>query len=202
MAVIAKLCCVLVIAGLAGCAQNAGLPGLGLLPSGEAATADATEAAGGHPPLPVRNTERRAQGAGGERESGTAGLLASLPNVELLTASTYAPDRTQWDDQPVAVYTRLAKKIRGCWLSPTAPKLENHAFHAEVGTSDAKTAKIIIYKKANDGQRGLQAFRIQIDSELTGSIVKAENRRLDKDLEQTFKADLARWSKGDASCRS
>lgn len=200
----ARVWCILLIAILGGCSQNAGLQQFSqLLPgTGDEAVADADiaeeETAGG-PPLPVRNARR----AGSADETKQAGLsLPNLADVKIFTASAYAPDTTQWDGRPVPVYTRLAQQIRTCWLTPGAPKLPDHGFHAEAGAGDADEAKIILYKKAEDGRRGLQAFSLTIDGKLTGSTVRAQNRKLDKKLDQAFKSDLVRWSKGDQSCAS
>jgi hypothetical protein len=200
---------VLLIALLGGCSQNAGLQKFSqLLPGGGEETAAEAETVeedpAGGPPLPERNARRAGvaeNASDGETEQ--AGLtLPNLPDVKLFTASAYAPDTTQWDEKPVLVYTRLAQQIRACWLTPGASKLPDHGFHAEVGPGDPDEAKIILYKKAEDGRRGLQAFSLTIDGKLTGSTVSARNRKLDKKLDQAFKSDLARWSKGDQNCKS
>jgi hypothetical protein len=201
--------CVLLIALLGGCSQNAGLQQFSqLLPGGGEETATEAESpeedpAGG-PPLPERNARRAGVAeSASEGETEQAGLtLPNLSDVKLFTASAHAPDTTQWDEKPVLVYTRLAQQIRACWLTPAAPKLPDHGFHAEVGPGDPDEAKIILYKKAEDGRRGLQAFSLTIDGQLTGSTVRALNRKLDNKLDQAFKSDLARWSKGDQNCKS
>jgi hypothetical protein len=201
--------CVLLIALLGGCSQNAGLQQFSqLLPGGGEETAAEAESpeedpAGG-PPLPERNARRAGVAeSASEGETEQAGLtLPNLSDVKLFTASAHAPDTTQWDEKPVLVYTRLAQQIRACWLTPAAPKLPDHGFHAEVGPGDPDEAKIILYKKAEDGRRGLQAFSLTIDGQLTGSTVRALNRKLDNKLDQAFKSDLARWSKGDQNCKS
>ncbi|MGF1620683.1 MAG: hypothetical protein ACFCUR_08725 [Rhodomicrobiaceae bacterium] len=200
---------VLLIALLGGCSQSAGLQQFSqLLPGGGEETAEETESAeedlAGGPPLPERNASRAGVAeTASDGETQQAGLtLPDLSEVKLFTASTYAPDTTQWDEKPVLVYTRLAQQIRACWLTPAAPKLPGHGFHAEVGAGDADEAKIILYKKAEDGKRGLQAYSLTIDGQLTGSTVSAQNRKLDKKLDQAFKSDLARWSRGDQSCKS
>lgn len=205
----ARFWCILLIAMLGGCSQNAGLqqfsqllPGAGDETVAEAGSAEKDPAGG--PPLPVRNARRAGVAdTASDGDTGQAGLsLPDLSDVKLFTATAYAPDTTQWDERPVPVYTRLAQQVRACWLTPGAPKLPDHGFHAEVGAGDANEAKIILYKKAEDGRRGLQAFSLQIDGKLTGSTVKAQNRKLDKKLDQAFKSDLVRWSKGDQSCTS
>jgi hypothetical protein len=201
--------CVLLIALLGGCSQNAGLQQFSqLLPGGGEETAAEAESVeedpAGGPPLPERNARRAGVAeSASEGETEQAGLtLPNLSDVKLFTASAHAPDTTQWDEKPVLVYTRLAQQIRACWLTPAAPKLPDHGFHAEVGPGDPDEAKIILYKKAEDGRRGLQAFSLTIDGQLTGSTVRALNRKLDNKLDQAFKSDLARWSKGDQNCKS
>ncbi len=205
----ATVWCVLLIALLGGCSQNAGLQQFAqLLPGGgdetAAETGSADEDPAGGPPLPERNARRAgAAETASDGEAELAGLtLPNLSEVKLFTGPTYAPDTTQWDEKPVLVYTQLAQQIRACWLTPAAPKLPDHGFHAEVGPGDPDQAKIILYKKAKDGGRGLQAFSLTIDGKLTGSTVSALNRKLDKKLDLAFKSDLARWSRGDQSCTS
>lgn len=202
------------IAALSGCAQTSGLAQLTLLSSDEEAQpeiaaqgSDSDPAEG--PPLPIRNAWRKGNDAAKLASSSSKGefkqaglTLPSLPDVKLFTATAaYAPNATQWSDPPITVYTQLAQQIHACWFTPGAPKLTNHGFHAEVAPDDASTAKIIIYQKDPNGKRGLQVFRISIDGALTGSTVTAENRRLEKSLETSFRTDLARWSKGNRDCK-
>jgi hypothetical protein len=208
MGATARLCGFLLIAALAGCAQNPGLPKLALFGSDDSGETggtiqhDEADPAGG-PPMPVRNERRRLAGKSttADGEAQPSGLsLPKLANVKVFSAVPQAPDTTQWSDKPVAVYTQLAQQIRACWLTPGAPKLVDHGFHAEVGATDADEARIILYKKDPNGKRGLQSFRILINETVTGSVVKAENRRLDKKLDQAFKTDISRWAQGQRAC--
>lgn len=215
MRAIARFCGAAFIAALAGCAQTSGIAQLsGLLGGGESEPEEAvaqtqlTVAVEGAPPLPARNERLKALGAakiaqaGGQGTKQTGGLsLPSLADVKLFSATAYPPDTTQWEKAPVAVYTDVAQQIRACWFTPGASKLTNHGFHAEVASGEANNATIIIYEKAADGKRGLQAFRVSIDGGGSGSTVRAENRKLDKTLDLSFKADLVRWSKGTMSCQ-
>lgn len=212
MAKLWGLACVLI---LSGCANLSSIPDIQLPGSGESlvdwggaddAASDEQLAGNGAPPLPQRNIART--GAGSTRHAANAsggadGPLLSLPNledVEIFTAATAEPSRiTSWDQKPVAVYTRLAKQIHSCWLNAAAPKLENHGFHAEVESGNAKKASIIIFQK-HEGRRGLQSFRIEVHGTIGGSSVEAKNRRLEKSQDLAFRADISRWAQGDYTC--
>jgi hypothetical protein len=203
-----RICCLLAVAALSGCAQSAGLLNLSVLqPSEEGTPSPSTDTPASVEnskglPLPERSARRVAQARpAAPAEPKQGGLsLAALADVKILTASTDAADTSEWEARPVVVYTQLAQQIRSCWLKPGASKLPGHGFHAEVGAGDPDQAKIILYEKAPDGKRGLQAFRLLIDGRSSGAIVKAENRKLDKKLDQTFKTDLVRWAQGKREC--
>lgn len=208
---------VLFVAALGGCAQGAGLMNLPLLQSGggadqtasaepapSAATAAVTDGKGG-PPLPERNARRVAQAQAARpaeaRQSGGLSLSA-LTDVKILSAPATVSDSSEWEGRPVAVYSQLAQQIRSCWLTPGASKLPGHGFHADVAAGDPSEAKIILYEKAPDGKRGLQAYRLVIEGRgSSNSFVKAENRKVDAKLDQSFKADLARWAGGRRECK-
>jgi hypothetical protein len=206
-----KIGVILFGAALGGCAQGPGLMNLPLLSgsgSGDTASVEpapagaaSAEVAGG-PPLPERNARRIAQAPRAEpRQSG--GLsLASLTDVKILSAPPTAADASEWEGRPVTVYSQLAQQVRACWLTPGASKLPGHGFHAEVAAGDPSEAKIILYEKAPDGKRGLQAYRLVIESRgSSSSVVKAENRKVEAKLDQSFKADLARWAGGRRECK-
>ena len=224
MRAVASLSGLMLVAALSGCASVSGLPDMSLFGGGDAeTTASAPETAGVEvaeaPPLPVRDIRKRRQAKPGTllasgprpkdekpkdeklKEEKQASLaLPSLPDVKLFTNTAYAPDQVNWDGAPVAVYTQLAQQIRACWLAPATTKLTKHGFHAEV-SPDSSNAKIVIYEKDPQGKRGVQAFRIDISGGSSGSTVHSENRRLDKTMDVAFKADLARWSKGNQGCK-
>ena len=223
---VASLFGLALLTALSACAPMSGFPDMSLFGGGNAEPTAATkpEAAGveiaAAPPMPARNLRKRqvkkpgTQLVAGPRpkeekpkeekpkeEKQTSLALPGLPDVKLFATSSYAPDSVNWDGAPVAVYTQLAQQIRACWLSPGKSKLTNHGFHAEVSPNDSSNAKIIIYEKDPQGKRGVQAFRIDISGGGSSSTVHSENRRLDKTLDVAFKADLARWSKGDQQCK-
>jgi hypothetical protein len=221
MRAVAGLVGIALVTGLGGCASMSGLPDVSVFGGGQAeAPASTPESAGvevaNAPPLPARNLNKRQPKPGKQlaaapapapapappKEEKQAALsLPSLSDVKLFNAAAYAPDQTNWEGGPIAVYTQLAQQIRLCWLMPGKTKLTNHGFHAEVSPDDSNIAKIVIFEKDPEGKRGVQAFRINITGGSGGSTVESENRRLDKSLEAAFKADLVRWSKGDPSCK-
>ncbi len=225
MRAVASLSGIALVAALSACAPMSGLPDMSLFGGGKAETAAASSpeapavAVAAAPPLPARDlrkrkSKRETQIASGPRskeekpkeekpkeEKQTSLALPGLPDVKLFANAAYAPDSVNWDGAPVAVYTQLAQQIRACWLTPGKSKLTNHGFHADVSPNDSNNAKIIIYEKDPQGKRGVQAFRIDISGGSDSSTVHSENRRLDKTMDVAFKADLARWSKGDQGCK-
>ncbi|MEJ2123295.1 MAG: hypothetical protein P8Y67_11675 [Alphaproteobacteria bacterium] len=161
--------------------------------------------------MPVRNPKkpkhakgRRRQLANGQDNTTAEGadkkrtsLLAQMNPFK--AGSAVVSDTVETSLSPTAAYTLLAQRIHSCWLTPAAPKLPNHGFHAEVAPN-SEHAKIIIYKKTANNKRGLQVYRIIINSGMTSSVF-AENRRLDAKMDASFKRDIARWLKGDSSCK-
>jgi hypothetical protein len=217
MRAVAGLVLIALVAGLSACAPMSGLPEISVFGGGQAdAPAGTPDIAGievaNAPPLPARNLHKRQPKAGtqlaaapalapAKEEKQAALSVPSLSDVKLFGAAAYAADQSNWEGGPIAVYTQLAQQIRLCWLMPGKTKLTNHGCHAEVSPDDGNAAKIVIFEKDPEGKRGVQAFRINISGGSSGSTVQSENRRLDKDMEAAFKADLVRWSKGDQSCK-
>ena len=196
----------LIAALLSGCGSLSNLPQLDLSEAGGSLTDWDSEETGSIEegmPLPVRNS-KRAGVKSAQVSQGDAAPLIALPDLSDVSAFASAPTEpsiiTQWEQKPVGVYTVLARQIYTCWLNAATPKLHNHGLHAEVASGDAAKATIIIYQKSKDGRRGLQAFRIEIHGGLSGSRVEAKNRRLEKELDFSFREDVARWSHGDQSC--
>src|SRR5690606_24726270 len=156
----------------------------------EASSADGEEGM----PLPVRNSLRAGVATASAEKSG-GGLFAlpklpQLPDVEALAAAA-APIEpssvSQWEENPVGVYTVLARQIHSCWLNPAAPKLDNHGLHAEVASGNADKATIVVYQKNEEGRRGSHVFRIDIHGEFSGSSVEAKNRKLEKKQDFSFR---------------
>jgi hypothetical protein len=215
----------IIAASLAACAQNTGISDIGLWGSSsdEAATASQTELqafnATETPPMPSRNPKKRvatpartvvaakekteAPATERKEEPENGGFtLASLAQMTFLSDSAPAEsDTVKTATSPVASYTVLAQRIRECWLAPGTSLSANHGFHADVKPGDDGAAKIIIYEKGADKKRGVSAYKIIIGSSASGSVVTTENHRLDAKLDQAFKTDLARWTKGDTACK-
>jgi hypothetical protein len=215
---------------LSGCGQMAGLGELSLLNSGAApgeAVAPpaepqlATLSPQETPPVPKRRPGKRprtppdtaAQTApepsqtaeAAKPEASSGGLsLASLGNLSLFSggAPEGGPDAVQIDKTPIDAYSLLAQRIKYCWLNPSTPRLLNHGFHAEMAPGEVKEAKMLVYEKDADGRRGVTAIRVDITSEFSGTLVSTQNLRLSKTDEAAFKADLARWARGDDRCKT
>ena len=213
----------LLAASLGGCAQTSGITGFSLLGSSsqaEAATAPAeqqtaTLTADEIPPVPTRRPGKRPRTAAAappvqasaeapaepaaQKSEGSglsfSGLFSAAPDAG-------GPDRVLIDKGPVDAYTLLAQRIKYCWLNPTTPRLPNHGFWSDLAAGEVKEAKMVVYEKDPDGRRGTSVFKIDIAAESSGSLVTAQNVRLDKTLEASFKADLARWAKGDDRCKA
>jgi hypothetical protein len=216
---------------LAGCASSSGLGGLALLGDAQTAQAApdgqvqvATLEPGETPPLPTRRPGKRPRTAKAKAappqpspppaaapKSEDSGFsIASLGQINLFSSSATpekpaepesGPDSILVSQPPLAAYSVLAQRIKYCWLNPTSPRLPNHGFHAEVAPGEVKEAKMVVYEKAPDGRRGTSVFKIDITAETDGALVSAHNVRLEKATEAGFKADLARWAKGDERCK-
>jgi hypothetical protein len=212
----------LVIVGmLGGCANSLSMPTLDVdlfEESGNASGAENVAMAPPSvpPPLPARNPKkpRTAKGRGSQmaaaqfdtpppgatRQSGKKSDGSFLSQMNPFKAGTpIVSDTVQTDLSTTAAYTVLAQQIHNCWLTPAAPKLPKHGFHAEVAPN-SQHAKIVLYKKTANNRRGLQVYRIIIDSGMTSSI-KAYNHKLSAEMDAGFKRDIARWIKGDARCK-
>jgi hypothetical protein len=154
---------------------------------------------------PATTASTTAAGDEAQPEKEESGIsLASLGNISLFSGSSSGggPDAVLIDQPPVQAYSLLAQRIKYCWLNPSSPRLPNHGFHAELPAgAEIKEAKMVVYEKDKDGRRGTTAFKVDITAESDGALVSARNVRLDKAMEAGFKADLARWSKGDERCK-
>lgn len=203
----------------------------GEAPATEAAPADAATqlaladaASGDIPPLPTRRPGKRARSPVSPEEANAPATTASTEPAQpaksegsgfslasigssLFSAAGSSPEEggpnTISIDQPViGAYSLLAQRIKYCWLNATSPRLPNHGFFAEVPAGEVRETKMIVYEKNAEGRRGTTVFRVDIAAESSGSLVTAVNSRLDKPTEAAFKADLARWAKGDDRCKS
>jgi hypothetical protein len=155
------------------------------------ASAPATTAAGAEPAQPAK-----------EESSGLS--LASLGNSLFSGSSSGAeggPDAVLIDQPVIGAYSLLAQRIKYCWLNATSPRLPNHGFFAEIPPGEVRETKMIVYEKNAEGRRGTTVFKVDITAESSGALVTAQNAHLDKPTEAAFKADLARWAKGDDRCK-
>ncbi|RIA55549.1 hypothetical protein BXY53_0616 [Dichotomicrobium thermohalophilum] len=177
---------------LAGCAQTSSMLDVttGSL-SGTQVTKDGART--GTPPLPARRKPRT------ERSDEDGGLLAALPDMDL-SAQAVAPRSIVADDTPINVYVRLARQIRRCWLGPEDPRLPGHGFRAEAKPGQTGEAEIDLYKEVPGRKYGPYAFEVKISPQGSGSLVRSTNRRLEDELANTLRADVARWVRGGTSC--
>lgn len=177
---------------MTACAQTNALLGTttGSLSSSEyAAVAQSADG----PPLP----ERREPGA--QQADAGSGLLAALPDIDI-SAEAVAPASVVASEPPVNVYTRLARQIRRCWLAPTDPKLPGHGFRAKAEPGQSGAAEIDLYEEVPGRKYGPFAFEVKISPEGTGALVRSQNRRLDDELAEALRADIARWARGTSGC--
>jgi hypothetical protein len=123
-------------------------------------------------------------------------LFASLPNFLVSQAGT--SDRASSAEDPISVYTRLARNIKGCWLLRANPSLQGHRFHADAAPDGS--AKIIIYQKAEGASLGLAAYKIHIDADGKGTEVRGETVRLPAETAEKLQNDLNAWVKGREGC--
>jgi hypothetical protein len=133
------------------------------------------------------------------------GLFASTPAAAEKTEEQQpesGPDTVHLAQAPVGAYSLLAQRIKYCWLNATSPRLPNHGFHAELAPGEIREAKMVVYEKNAEGRRGTSVFKVVITGDADGSTVSSQNVRLEKATEAGFKADLARWAKGDDRCKA
>jgi hypothetical protein len=166
------------------------------------AAARPVEVAAAQPAAPAEAPKPESSG-GFSLASLGGGLFASTPaSAEKAEEPESAPDTVHLSQAPVAAYSLLAQRIKYCWLNATSPRLPNHGFHADLAPGEIREAKMVVYEKAPDGRRGTSVFKVDITGDADGSAVSSRNVRLDKATEAGFKADLARWAKGDDRCKA
>lgn len=112
------------------------------------------------------------------------------------------PEVVSIDQPPLGAYSVLAQRIKYCWLNATSPRLPNHGFYSDIPAGEVRDAKMLVYEKDAEGRRGNTAFKVEITADSGGSLITSRNFRLDKAMEGGFKADLARWVKGDDRCKA
>lgn len=70
----------------------------------------------------------------------TAALQAPIKPSATKTGAEQSADHS---GKPAAVYSRIARGVRRCWLAPGRPLAKTHKFHAEV-TPESKGSKAVI----------------------------------------------------------
>ncbi|MFP4538616.1 MAG: hypothetical protein ACLFPA_09970 [Dichotomicrobium sp.] len=155
-----------------------------------------SDASAGSPPLPAR---RKPKADTADDSDGS--ILAALSDIDLSTQAV-APRSVTTDDTPVDVYVRVARQIRQCWLGGHDPKLPGHGFRAEAKPGASSEAEIDLYRKVEGRKLGPFAFEVKIMPEGSGSLVSSTNRRLNDELVNALRADIARWTRGRSGCTS
>jgi len=149
----------------------------------------------GHPPLPAR---RHTPSSSSTNETG---LLSALGDLEL-SAPAVAPRSVVSNDTTVDLYIRLARQVRQCWLGPGDPALPGHGFRGKAKPGGAGEAEIDIYKDVPGRKYGPHVFEVKISASAGGSRVRSTNRRVDEELANALRADVARWARGGTGCVS
>lgn len=105
-------------------------------------------------------------------------------------------------ESPEALYARIARQVKTCWLNPADPVLEDHLFHAEVpaGGRNKGAVNIAINERTKKNERGLKAFGIDLEPLANGTKIVARNHRLDYALGQKLTADVGFWAQGGTTC--
>jgi hypothetical protein len=134
--------------------------------------------------------------------SSSSSAAPSAGEAEKADATPSGPDIVSIDQPPVGAYSLLAQRIKYCWLNATKPLLPNHGFFSELPPGEVREAKMIVYEKNAEGRRGTTVFAVDIAADSGGSTITSRNVRLEKPMEAGFKADLARWVKGDERCKA
>jgi hypothetical protein len=150
----------------------------------------------------------KSEGGGGFSLASLGSMLSSStsaapasPEADKAEATPSGPDIVSIDQPPVGAYSLLAQRIKYCWLNATKPLLPNHGFFSELPAGEVREAKMIVYEKNAEGRRGTTVFAVDIAADSGGSTITSRNVKLEKPMEAGFKADLARWVKGDDRCK-
>lgn len=137
--------------------------------------------------------------SGGTSTTGTTGGTGTTAGTG---EQPSGPEVVSIDQPPLGAYSVLAQRIKYCWLNATSPRLPNHGFYSDIPAGEVRDAKMLVYEKDAEGRRGNTAFKVEITADSGGSLITSRNFRLDKAMEGGFKADLARWVKGDDRCKA
>lgn len=130
-----------------------------------------------------------------------SGCGASLVETASLAL---APAGTAHTEATVEIYSRIARGALLCWFGPSGGMRRTHVFHADVAPeSKGGAAEIVLHERDEDAAspRALRAFRVTIVRAGTGSSVQSENLRLPPETGAAMQLDVARFARGDATCR-
>ena len=136
-----------------------------------------------------------------------AGLGASVGGCSgnlLETASlSLSSDSTVHSDKPIDLYSKIARGALTCWFGSQGSLKKAHIFHAEAAPEHSGGAVEIVIHERDQGApspRSLRTYRITIATSGEGSRMLAENLKMPDAIAKDMRADLARWSTGNATC--
>ncbi len=138
-----------------------------------------------------------------------AGLGASVGGCGanlLETASlSLSSDATVHPDKPIDLYSKIARGALTCWFGSQGSLKKTHIFHADAAPEHRGGAVEIVVHERDQGApspRSLRTYRITIATSGEGSRMMAENLKMPDAMGKDMRADLARWSTGNATCSS
>ncbi|MGE3626323.1 MAG: hypothetical protein AB7G34_08115 [Hyphomicrobiales bacterium] len=129
-------------------------------------------------------------GCGGAPSAGSGGAVSQGP-------TTIVPDRL-----PIDLYTDIARNVNACWMNAARPVFTNHESRADAPATgvDRGSAKLAIYERTPDGQRGLKVFSISFEPRGRGTVINSENLKLPYPLGQKLMSDVGYWAQGGQGC--
>jgi hypothetical protein len=106
--------------------------------------------------------------------------------------------------EPTEVYALVARGIHGCWFGADGPLRGTHVFHAQAKPpAQGGQAEITIHERdlSMREQRGVQAFRVSIETAVGGSRVALAALKLPPGFGEPMVRDVEEWSKGRQGCQ-
>lgn len=137
---------------------------------------------------------------------GIASALSGCGANLLETASlSLGSNSSVHDDKPIALYSKVARGALQCWFGSHGSLKKTHIFHAEAAPEHSGGMVEIVIHERDQGApspRSLRTYRITIAPLANGSRMVAENLKMADAVDADMRADLARWSTGNAACSS